>query len=245
MTTSKHFFILLLIALIAVPAVNGQSNSSGGNREMTVEESYLQEAVEMMSIRETIRTEGLDQKMLALRYIGEAIERGNTGNEICQALEYLSREGLSMQARENGRLVNNYTLARREAARYLGQLGTVEARDVLITVCNFEREPMVLQEAIKSLGDIGNNDDEKTTDAIIWIVRRFDVLNPDNLMALSAVDAIAKIAEKNGGLKNPANAIQLLMTIANGPYTKPVQAKARAVLDEMRKYGTQNRNTQR
>ncbi len=241
----NHVFVLLLAVFIAMPVVYGQSGAgnSDSGQEMSVEESYLQEAVELMIIREVSRSESLDQKLLALEYIGDAIDRGNTGDEIRQTLEYLSMEGVVNQARENGRLVNNYPLARREAARYLGQLGTPEARDALINVCNYEPEPMVLQEAIKSLGDIGDNENERTVAAIVWIVNRFNVLNPDNLLALSAVDAIAKIAEKNGGIKD-AGAFQLLIRIADGPYIRPVQNRARVVLNDMRKYGAQNRNNQ-
>ena len=248
MAVLKRFSILLLTVLTIVPVVSGQS-SRNNDREMTVEESYLQEAVEMMIIRETSRSDSLDQKLLALNYIGEAIDRGNTGDEVRQALEYLAMEGLMIQGRENGRLVNNFPIARREAAKYLGQLGTVEAKDTLINICRYENEPMVLQEAIKSLGDIGNNDNERTVAAIVWIVNRYNSLNPDNLMALSAVDAIAKLAEKNG-IKDPG-AAQLLIKIADGPYIRPVQDKAKYVLGELRKANAksqqneQNQNNQR
>ena len=237
MTTFKRFLVLAFIALFAVTALSGQSNSSKSsskNDEKSVEESYLQEAIELMIIKETSRSESLDQKLLALQFIGDAIERGNTSDEIRKALEYIMMESLTYEARENGRLVNNYPLARREAARYLGQLGTVEARDALIKLCRYETEPMVLQEAIKSLGDIGNNDDDKAVKAIVWIVRYFDVHNPDSLLALSAVDAIAKLASSSNGIKDP-DAYSLLVRISDGNYVTPVKNKARQVLMDMRK----------
>ena len=244
MTTFRRLSILLLIALIAAAAVSGQSsNSRNTNDERSVEESYLQEAIELMIIRETSHAASLDQKMLAVQYIGEAIDRGNTSDEIRQTLEYLSMEGLMNQARENGRMVNNFPLVRREAAKYLGQLGTPEAQTALINICKYEAEPMVLQEAIKSLGDMDSDNNDKAVDAIVWIVGRFDVLNPDNLMALAAVDSIAKIADRNG-IKS-AGAASLLIRIAEGPYIRPVQNMAKQVLGDLRKSGAQQQQNKK
>jgi hypothetical protein len=236
----KGLFILIAAAFIAAPLVRAQSNS---NREMSVEESYLQEAVELMVIRETSRADSRDQKLVALQYINEAIERGNTGEDIRQTLDYLAMEGVLNKTRENGRITNNFPDVRREAAKYLGRLGTEEAKTSLIKMCAVENEPMVLQEAVKSLGDIGLNDNDETVNAIVWIVRRFDVLNPDNLLALSAIDAIDKIAGKNNGIRDPG-AMQLLIRIAEGPYIKPVQDKAKAVLNDLRQYNAQEQAKQ-
>jgi hypothetical protein len=209
--------------------------------EMSVEESYLQESIEMMVIREATRADSRDQKMVALEYIGEAIERGNKGEDVRQALEYLSMEGLLNKTRENGRLLNNYPDVRRQAARYLGELGTPEAKTALLKLCVAENEPMVLQEAVKSLGEIGLNENEETINTIAWIVTRFDVLNPDNLLALAAVDAFAKIAEKNNGIKD-LNSIRILTRISEGNYIKPVKDRARQVFNDMRKYGAQEQS---
>jgi hypothetical protein len=232
--------VLLFSALVAVFAQN--SNTGNANREMSVEESYLQESVELMVIRETSRADTRDQKLVALEYIGEAIERGNNGEEIRGALEYLSMEGVMNKARENGRLVNNFPDVRRQSAKYLGDLGTPEAKNTLLKIVVADPEPMVLQEAVKSLAKIGLNDNDETVAVISWIVTRFDVLNPDNLLALSAVDAFAVLAEKNGGIRDP-NAIRTLIRISEGNYIKPVQEKAKAVLTDLRKYNVQSQKS--
>ena len=229
MFTLKRFFILIVTALFAVSAAMGQSSG----REMTIEESYLQEIIELTIIRETSRADSLDQKLVALEFIGEAINRGNTSENIRRELEYLSFEGTVSQARENGRLVNNYPQVRREAARYLGQIGTEEATETLLKICLADNEPMVLQEAVKALGDIGINNNDKTIDTITWIVRRFDVLNPDNLLALSAIEAFEKIAKKNNGGLN-SDAVQLLIRISEGPYIRPVQNRAKQLISDLR-----------
>ncbi|MDR1617546.1 MAG: HEAT repeat domain-containing protein [Treponema sp.] len=243
MTTVKSPAIVAVFFFSVLAAVFAQnSNTGNSNREMSVEESYLQESVELMVIRETSRADTRDQKLVALEYIGEAIDRGNNGEEIRTALEYLSMEGVMNKARESGRLVNNFPDVRRQSAKYLGDLGTPEAKNTLLKIVVADPEPMVLQEAVKSLAKIGLNDNDETVAAIAWIITRFDVLNPDNLLALSAVDAFAVIAEKNGGIRDP-NAIRTLIRISEGNYIKPVQEKARAVLMDLRKYSAQSQKS--
>jgi HEAT repeat protein len=202
-------------------------------QEMSVEESYLQESVENMIIREQSRADSREMKMVALAYIGDAISRGNTGNEVKQALEYLGLEGVLNRGRENGRLVNNFPDVRREAVKYLGQMGTVEAKETLLKIIYYDNEPMVLQEAVKSLADIGNDDGGKTISTITWILQKFDNTNPDNLLALSAIEAFEKLGASSGGLKD-SNAIQMLIRIAEGPYIRPVQERAKAALSNIR-----------
>jgi HEAT repeat protein len=236
MFSLKRFSILIITAVIIVSTAAAQSNSSARNNEMTVEESYLQESIEMMIIRETARAYSREQKMVALEYINAALDRGSTNDEIRQTLEFLSREGRMNQARENGRLMNNFPEVRRQSAKYLGKMGTEEAKQSLLEICTFENEPMVLQEAIKSLGDIGLNDNNETVTHIAWIMTRFNSTNPDNLMALATIDAFEKIARKNNGISAP-EVPRVLTLIAEGQYVTPVKERARQLLAELRTYG--------
>jgi len=103
-------------------------------------------------------------------------------------------------------------------------------------ITQYENEPMVLQEAIKSLGEIGLNDNNETVEHIAWIVRKFDFLNPDNLMAIATIDAFEKIAKKNNGFRSP-NAFQILIRIAEGNYVTPVKERAKQLLADLRSYG--------
>ena len=235
MIALKRLVILLTLFVFAISIVMGQSGD-GSNREMTVEESYLQESVELMIIREQSRADSRDMKLVALEYIGDAISRGNKGEEVRAALEYLAMEGILNKTRENGRLVNNYPDVRTKAATYLGQLGTPEAKNTLIKMVLSDNEPMVLTEAIKSLANIGINENDETVNAVSWVVTRYDVLNPDNLLALSALEAYERLARINNGIKDPS-AIRTIIRIAEGPYIRPVQEKAKQVLVNLRKYG--------
>ena len=231
----KRFSILIITAVIITSTAAAQSNSTA-KREMSVEESYLQESIEIMIIRETARAYTREQKLIALEYIGEAIDRGSTNDEIRQTLEFLSREGRMNMARENGRLMNNFPEVRRQSAKYLGKMGTEEARKSLLDICSYENEPMVLQEAIKSLGDIGTNENNETVTHIAWIMSRFNATNPDNLMALATIDAFEKIARKNNGISAP-EVPRTLNLIVEGQYVTPVKERARQLLAELRTYG--------
>ena len=202
---------------------------------MTIEQSYLQESVEMMIIREQSRTNSRDNKLVALDYIGSAIDRGSKSAEIHATLDYLSLEGLLYVTRENGRVINNFPDIRRQAATYLGQLGTPEAKDTLIKMINSDNEPMVISEAIKSLGAIGINEDNQVTSMIAWTVNRFNILVPDNYLAYSALDAFEKIAIANNGLNDPL-AYETIMRISeNYSYITPVRTRAKELLDNLLK----------
>ena len=235
----KHILILLFIAIVAAPAVTGQQTADS-SREMTIEESYLLEAMELMIIREAARATSREQKLIALEYIGQAIERGNTGDEIRATVEFLSFEGTLNRATENRRLVNDFPEVRREAARYLGLIGTEEAAAALIRINATESEPMVLQESVKSLGLIESENYDAAIASIVRIVNRFhNSASPDNLLALAAVDALGRISERNGGISDPA-AWQLLRAISDGPYVPPVRERARQVFNEVRRPQSRN-----
>jgi len=231
MLSFKRFFILMTAVAAAVSIAAAQSNN-----EMTVEESYLQESIELMIIRETARASSREQKFIALEYIGYAIDRGNKSDDIRQTLDFLSREGRRSVAMENGRVVNNFPDVRRQSAKYLGQIGSEEARKTLLEICQFENEPMVLQEAIKALGDIGVNDNNDTLTTISWVFSRYNNLNPDNLMALATIDAIDKIARKYNGI-NSQEAVRTLRIITEGHYITPVKERAMQLISDLRKYG--------
>jgi hypothetical protein len=236
----RRLFCFAAAVLAGFSPAAGQNRDSG--REMSVEESYLQQSVENMIIREQSRAESRDMKLIALEYIGEAIDRGNRGEEVGAALEYLGMEGVMNIARENGRIVNNYPDIRTKVATYLGQLGTPAAKNTLLKMCLADNEPMVVTEVVKSLAKIGDNTNDETIKTINWVVDRYDVLKPDNLLALSALEAYEKLAEANNGIKD-AGVLQIVQRIADGPYIKPVQERARHTLDVLWGYAG-NRNSQ-
>jgi hypothetical protein len=229
MKVSRRVIFVLMFLVIAAALIGAQS------RELSVEESYLQQSVELMIIREQSRADSREMKLVALEYIYNAISNGNTSDDIRVALEYMGTEGTLNQTRENGRLVNNYPDVRLRAATYLGAIGTKEAHDSLVKMCNLDNEPMVLTEVVKSLGIIGLNDDNYlAARAIARTVDRYDALVPDNLLALSALEAFEKLAAANNGYIDASAITTARRIAASGYYIRPVQDRARQVLLTLR-----------
>jgi hypothetical protein len=234
----KRFFILMTTMLFVVSMAMGQSGTS--NQEMSIEESYLQEALELMIIHETTRSNSLDQKYIALEHIGNALERGSTNEELRLSLEYLSLESTQNQVRQGRRLVNNFPDVRRQAAKYLGLIGTKEAKSALIKVCTTDNEPMVLQEAVKSLGTIGLNDNDDAVNAIIWTTEKFHNSGaPNDILAIATIDTLEKFAQKEQRIE--PNAVQLLMKISEGPYVVPVKERAKQALVKVSRYAVNHK----
>ena len=232
----KRFFLFVIIA--SIPLILAVAQSS----ELSVEESYLQESIENMIIREQSRAESREMKLIALSYIGDAIDRGNKSEEVRRALEYMGLEGTLNMTRENGRLLNNFPDVRRESVRFLGLMGTESAKETLLKIIYYDTEPMVLQEAIKSLGDIGIDDNGRTISTIAWIVQKFDNTVPDNLLALSAIEAIEKLGTSSESI-NPEG-VMVLIRIAEGNYIRIVQERAKQALINLRKIQAQQQKEQ-
>jgi plasmid stability protein len=237
----KRGFMLVLGIFAAVSLVWGQSSRpANSDEEKSIEESYLQDSIELTIIREQSRSDSWDGQMVALEYISEAIDSGNANDEIRAALEYMGLEGIANIMRENGRIVNNFPDVRARAAGYLGELGTTEAKDALIKMLLADNEPWVLSEAVKSLAKIGINDDEETVRTIAWIIRRYDTIGPNDILAKSALEAFDTFAQNNNGIKDYST-VQAIMRIRDGRYIRPVKDKAREVLGNIRKYSQSNK----
>jgi HEAT repeat protein len=240
MAKTTRFGMVMTVLLTGVCVLVMGQNSGSGQGEMSVEESYRQESVETMIIREQSRADSMEMKLIALEYIKDAIDRGNTGPEIQSALEYLAMEGIVNTIREGNRVINDYPQVRMKAAQYLGDIGTPEAKILLLRLVRADREPMVLQEVVKSLGKIGTDGNREIVTAISGAVdRRNNLSQPDNLLAFSALDAYDKIAKANGGIQDPM-VFQTVVNIAEGNYSPTVRSRAKQVLASLRDYASGN-----
>ena len=226
----KRFYVLLSLIFIAV-TISAQNPGIGW--DLTVDDSYLSQSVELMIIREQSRSASREMKLSSMDFIYEAMVRGNNADEIRIALEHLGTEGIVNPIRENGRVTNDHPDIRSRAATYLGILGTPEAKDSLIRMCLAEYDPIVLTEIIKSLGNIGINENNQTVIAITRALINFDTLRPNNLLTLSALEAYEKIARTYGGISDPLT-IQTIIRISQGPYIRPVQNRAMQLLSDLR-----------
>lgn len=231
-----------IAALVMLMTVGGFSAwAQGSGSERTVEESYLQESLETMIIREQAYAESKDMKLVALQYIRQAVEEGRKNPEVRKALEFLATENTSVIIRSGGvgRALNNFPDVRREAVLMLGEFPSVEAKNTLLKVTLADTEPMVIAAAIKSLGKISMNDNDDVTQSIAFVVNRFDILFPDNALAFESLVALEAISDAQGGLRDPS-AIRAIMRIADGNYITPVRNKALALLTKLKDYTASN-----
>ncbi|MDR3114158.1 MAG: HEAT repeat domain-containing protein [Treponema sp.] len=234
--TRKSSIALGLVGTLAVLAM-GQD----GNREvnpgitLTVEGSYLQESIDLMIIRQQSRAESREMKFHALKNIRTAIDQGSTGGEVLHALEYMALEGTVNKTIYNNRIRNNYPDIRGKAAAYLGDLGSPEAYTILLKMIQAEYEPMILTEVIKSLTKIGINHTDETIRMITKRLKAFDVLVPDNLLALAALEAYETFASTDGGTLD-ASTVQVIRRISEGRYHGAIRERARQLLTLLHTY---------
>lgn len=229
---------VVIVALVSSP-VWSQSTTTSTGGERTVEESYLQDPLETIIIREQAYSDSKDMKLVALQYIRQSVEQGRTSPEVRKSLEYLASETTLTVVRSAGvgRTLNNYPDIRREACLLLGEFKTQESKDTLLKVALTDNEPMVIAAAIRSIGKIGLMDGDDVTQTIAFIINRYDILLPDNSLAFESLVALDALAEKNNGIKDPA-AIRAILRIADGNYITPVKQKAMELLAKLRKYSS-------
>ncbi len=222
MKITKTVFIVISLVLLLCP-VFGQEE----RQQSSVESVYL-ETNEDMIISEMAASENYEAKLLTLQYIQEALDGGRSSPAIEAALHSLAGEGVFTESRTAGRLSNNYTEVRRQAALMLADIPTEESKEVLLDLVREENEPMVLSAAIYSLGEIGINERDDVINQIALIHRRFAILNPTDSLANSILDSFEKLYPT---VENPGELVETITSIAtNYNYVIPVRQKAQAIL---------------
>ena len=201
--------------------------AQSSKNETSVESEYMS-SMEDIVITEMANSDQRDNKLVALQYLEAAADKRNVSPDMVRALDLLSGEGISTQSRTKGRLANNYPDIRAKACDILGKIGTEEAAYVLTNVVKNDNEPWVLSRAIRALGEIGSNEDDKVTDTIAFISNRVEVLNPTSSLANEIVDAYEKLLPET---KNKKPVIDSLTRIASDyRFVRPVRTKALELL---------------
>ena len=217
----KIIAILVILAVAVVPVAMGEVADEG-------------QTVEMLIINAASTSASRDQNMFALENIENEVGRGNTGSGIYAALERLLLAGTRNRIVSSGHVVNDFPDVRQAAARQLGELGTEEARAILLRAGLSEREPLVLHEIIAAIGSIDSEDNAQTVSTIVWVANRFHRSPaPSNHVALATVNALDSISGMDGGITNPG-ALEYLFNVANGPYALFIRERAWEIIDSLR-----------
>jgi hypothetical protein len=172
-----------------------------------------------------------DNKLVALQYLQSALEDGNTSDAVIQALDRLAGEGLTTQSRTNGRLNNNFPEIRREACKLMAKVPTEHSKNTLISIAVADNEPMVIAAAVKSLGEIGINQNDETVEAIAFANRRNQVLNPTSSLALEVLNAFEMLYDSTENKKTMIDAVARISTDYH--YVTPVRQKAYKLLKSL------------
>lgn len=223
MKINKLFAVGLAVMMIGA-TVFAQSKKEN---ETSVESEYMSN-VEDVVVTEMANSDQRDNKLVALQYLDAAAESGNVSPEMLAALNQLAGEGISTQSRTKGRLSNNYPDIRAKACEILGKVGTEEAAQFLTDVVRYDNEPWVISAAVKSLGEIGWNENDRATDTIAFISDRVETLNPTSSLANEIIDAYEKLLPKT---QNKRPVIDSLARIASDyRLVRPVRTKALELL---------------
>ncbi len=212
--------------LLLAGAVFAQNRGS----ETSVEELYLSNVQDVI-ITELAHSQDYDNKLVALQYLEESVKDGTVTDEQRAAMQSLAGEGVTTKARTNGRLVNNFPDIRAKACDLLGKVPSKESKDTLLTITTEDSEPMVVSAAVRSLGDIGMNDNDEVLAAIEFIQHKYAALNPTSSLAYDILSAYEKLAPK--AVDRNALIQSISEIAANYRFATPVRLKALSLLRDL------------
>ena len=230
----KFLFVTALLVLNAI--IFAQSKES----ETNVENEYLTD-VDGDIIMSLATSDELDNKLVALQYLQNAIEEGNTSDLVIKALDQLAGEGITSQTRTAGRISNNFPEVRRQACLLLAKVPTEHSKNTLVNIAIADNEPMVIAAAVQSLGTIGINDNDETVEAIAYANKRNQVLNPTSSLAMEVLCAYEKLADSTQNKKTLLNSISMISS--DYRYVTPVRQKAYKLLKQMSSQSSSSSNS--
>lgn len=235
MKNIRGIVLLLAIAVVSLP-LGAQSEDGQASGQLTIEELFLSQDVDIQIMRSQALATDRDSKLLALQTIRSVVGSPRVaGNEaaIVTILEALGGEGIYRVIRQGGVVINDYPEVRRQAANLLGEIGGENAKQVLMKILSDDPEPMVLSEAVYALGRIGINDHDVLTQMVAALRRNTVAVNPDNNFAYASLLAFEQLADVGSGIANP-EVLQALIEVVSGNYIQVVKLKALELISDLR-----------
>ena len=199
-------------------------------QDKSVESEYLDD-VDGGIILALADADDYDSKLVALQYLQSALEEGNTSDAVLKALDRLAGEGIMNPSMTKKRVMNNFPEIRRQACLLMSKVPTEHTKNTLISIAIADNEPMVIAAAVKSLGDIGINNNDEAVEAIAFANRRNQVLNPTSSLAWEVLNSFELLADSTENKKRMLDAITLISTDYH--YVTPVRQKALKLLKTM------------
>ena len=228
----------VLAALTMVLAVS----LAFAEKETSVEDKYLSDDIDGDIISTLADSDDFENKLVALQYLENAINEGNTSPAVIAALDHLAGEGITTQSRTNGRLMNNYSSVRREACLLLAKVPTEHSKNTLINVALNDNEPMVMAAAVQSLGKIGINNNDETVEAIAFANRKNQTLNPTSSLAMEVLNAYEVLADSTENKKSMIDSVARISTDYH--YVTPVRQKAYKLLKKLSQEGKKDKKSE-
>lgn len=223
--------VLMTACLVAAFSLCAQSKKNDKKEsETSVESEYLND-IDSEIIMTLAESDEYDNKLVALQYLTNAIEDGNTSEAVIKSLDKLAGEGLTNQSRTNGRLTNNFPEIRRQACLLMSKVPTEHSKNTLISIAVADAEPMVVAAAVKSLGDIGINKNDEAVEAIAFANRRNQILNPTSSLALEVLNAYEILADSTENKKSMIDSVARISSDYH--YVTPVRQKAMKLLKKL------------
>ncbi len=229
--------LLCASTFVFAQAQTVQKQSGSSNKETYVENEYLND-IDTEIIMGLAEADDLDSKLVALQYIQEAIDEGNTSAGVIQALDQLAGEGVLSESRTNGRKMNNFPEVRRQACLLMAKVPTEHTKNQLINIMVADDEPMVLSAAVQSLGVINPENADEVIEAIAYVNKRNMVLNPTSSLAFEVIEAFEKLSPNASNHKQMTNT--LTQIYSNYRYNTTVRNKAQKLLKKLSNTGSSN-----
>ncbi len=224
--------IAIITAAILLPAMTGLLPAE--ERVMTVEELYLQEDIGIQVLRTQALSSRRDHKEQALETLRTLVEDGAIAADDSPRiaiLRLLATDGSSYQVRVGGRVLYNNPDIRRDAAELLGEIGGPQSRSALLEIMEYEREPMVLSQAIHALGHVGLDDEGRGAVRLARVLNRENARdNPDNNLMYVTLMSMERLAGDQPDQLATSTLVNSLVQISTGPYNRLVREQARQTL---------------
>ncbi|MFP4510440.1 MAG: HEAT repeat domain-containing protein [Spirochaetaceae bacterium] len=225
---------IVAVFLLLTLSVFAQEEGENDRGLMTIEELYLQDDLATRVLRTQALSVEREHKLAALEQATELV--GSMDDRaLLGILRVLATDGSSWQVRVGGRRAYDYPDVRREAVRVIGEVGGRSAEVILREVIEYDRNPLVLSEAVYALGSTGISEDTGTATVLSNLMNReLALTNPDNNLMYASLLTLETLAGDGNEALSNTSLINNLLRITTGPYTSIVRNKALDVLNAMR-----------